>query len=967
MNKLKSCILLMLFTLFSAVFYSNAYADNAINLTIKTEIINASEAGVGNRTFSYEVLKVGEMYDTYATWPGRQPYIPKNPQSRTIQVRNGATTTISFPWMSGNERLFIFRSLSSTDEHLSFAGMQFDNNLTSYTYNDKGKATVATTPPNWARIINDNGSATVTLKFRYNPDIDALPEAPDPNPSYKKQIDYLGDGGNNPDTALRGENDYRIYLDVNTESQAAETNKDIIFVLDVSNSMNAAFSGASRLEQMKKTVMASLGPLTQNPHNRISIISFHTDVDVLITNSGNKASLENIVRNLKLPAMHGVQGGGTNYYDALAKAGAEIRKITDPSRESVIFFLSDGEPTGAKPAVTAFGYDKAADIALAYALHSAKSFPQVDRFFSVFIGGNKGAASTLQTVTQHINTRKEKFMVQSVDADQLNKTFSRFLSKVGNSLSNLEIKDTLSEYATYAGEAKLVRITNGQTYTMTQGSEYTLSYDAGSKTIKAKLKVNTMPSSRYVFSFNVNPSAKAVADYAATKSYPHTGDVETDYVGNTTSAGKPGFYSNNNAVLSYDFAGGKHAEKTYNKPVLQVNLGNTTPEDIPANQQIEVNKVLQGSKTLEADMFSFDLFSVTKDAGGQEVETLIETAKNDASGKVKFRMLGYNSPGEFIYRVKEVIPQPKMPGMTYDEHVLTVKVTTDWDGRRLVVKDFSYSTEDGGNTFTNEYKAKPVEVRLDAKKILVGSPVPLQANEFQFRMSSGEAGQYSGPLPNPSTVGNDDSGDIKFNPITIEAEGHYVYKINEVLPNPSNPNIMYATNTAIITVDVTDVNGELSAAVNYANSNEFTNTFRYSPESASIKLKKITKGMNLSSGMFTFVLLDDNGNEIDRTTNGGSADVGSAGDILFNKSFGEVGDFEYKVKELSNRDAVNVLDSEYPYITFDTTVYTIKVHVDKDPADLLRLKVDVEYLDDSGNPISDPTFINTYKIKGVRD
>ena len=178
---------------------------------------------------------------------------------------------------------------------------------------------------------------------------------------------------------------------------------------------------------------------------------------------------------------------------------------------------------------------------------------------------------------------------------------------------------------------------------------------------------------------------------------------------------------------------------------------------------------------------------------------------------------------------------------------------------------------------------------------------------------------------------------------------------------------MYATNTAIITVDVTDVNGELSAAVNYVNSKEFTNTFRYSPESASIKLKKITKGMNLSSGMFTFVLLDESGHEIDRTTNGGSADVGSAGDILFNKSFGEVGDFEYKVKELSNRDAVNVLDSEYPYITFDTTVYTVKVHVDKDPADLLRLKVDVEYLDDGGNPVSDPAFINTYKIKGVRD
>ena len=124
--------------------------------------------------------------------------------------------------------------------------------------------------------------------------------------------------------------------------------------------------------------------------------------------------------------------------------------------------------------------------------------------------------------------------------------------------------------------------------------------------------------------------------------------------------------------------------------------------------------------------------------------------------------------------------------------------------------------------------------------------------------------------------------------------------------------------------------------------------------------------MNLTGGMFTFVLLDESGHEIDRTTNGSSGS-GSSGDIAFSKSFSEAGDFEYKVKELSNRDAVNVLDSEYPYITFDTTVYTVKVHVYNDPADLLRLKVDVEYFDDGGNPVSDPAFINTYKIKGVRD
>ena len=107
----------------------------------------------------------------------------------------------------------------------------------------------------------------------------------------------------------------------------------------------------------------------------------------------------------------------------------------------------------------------------------------------------------------------------------------------------------------------------------------------------------------------------------------------------------------------------------------------------------ETKKVLEG-RNLQANEFSFEL----KDADGK----VIETAKNDKDGNVKFNPVSYTEKDAgktFNYTINEVIGDENF--MTYDEHVLTVKatVTDNGDGTLKVTTEYGDTP-----TFTNEYK-----------------------------------------------------------------------------------------------------------------------------------------------------------------------------------------------------------------------------------------------------------------------
>lgn len=910
-------------------------APRSITVKITTVIDNAGElsGSAANGTYKYSVIRTLQMM----TAQSDPCYVPKNNTPKTFSWKNGGVSTVEFNNSSRNKNCDLLRfEPNETDPHISlnYIEVEAESGAAFYTYSDNNRADPSVQAFNWIDIGNVSGnSVNVTLHFRYNPDIEELPPPPDPEPGYTKKIDYLGDGVPNPDTAANGVNDYRIYLTLDTEPPAEEPkDKDVIFILDISNSMGNTFGSGNRLDTMKAKVKKAVTALLENnPDNRISVLSFDTRVSERIKLSSSVTGVTNAVNSLRTPKMEGSNvGGGTNYYEALKKTGAIVNGLVDPSRETVVFFLTDGEPTGCLPATSARGYSDEVPVALIYADYAAQSFPAVDRFYSVFIGSDQAPASTLQTITQHISVNIEKFMVQVTDENAFDTAITHFLSQMGDFLSDVTIEDVLSEYVDYIGEPKVTKsFGNGESVLLKNGTDYAMNYDSSAKRIQMSLLENASADTHYTLSFNVCASSAAL-DYGDNFffNYPNVGDEDTDYAGNDTSSGKPGLYSNANATLTYSFGGGSgQSVRTYPKPVIQV----VSPNAVPT--EISVRKELEGMP-LEEGMFSFELYSLQEmesEEGGEPelTEVLVDTAVNGADGSVVFENVSFARPGEYTFLVREMIPEESAPGMTYDDKEIEIKVLVTRKGDALNV-EVNYPSE---AVFVNRYEPQPVTVPIGVKKELSGHALSAGMFKFQLLTNNSESVEV---------VANDAKGDVTFTPITFYKAGTYKYMIRESVPSPVNPHVTYDLKTIYAIITVTDNNAVLSARVQYSPDNVFRNQFAYQPTTATIEVTKVLTGMQLTTGMFEFELKDnETGKSIVKRN---LAD----GRVLFDLEYAEPGTHTYTLREIVPADPIE-------HMTYDDKTITVTVEVTEDEEGELITAVSFR---------GEPVFYNSYQVRG---
>ena len=132
---------------------------------------------------------------------------------------------------------------------------------------------------------------------------------------------------------------------------------------------------------------------------------------------------------------------------------------------------------------------------------------------------------------------------------------------------------------------------------------------------------------------------------------------------------------------------------------------------------LQAKKVLKG-KVLKAGDFSF----VLKDESGK----VLQTKANDAQGNIYFEPIQYNEAGTYVYTIAEVTG--KLARVTYDSHVIHVKVTVEDNDGQLVA-----STEyKGSQTFTNTYKPE--------------SPKPATPGKTSKPSTSPKTGDTSTPL-----------------------------------------------------------------------------------------------------------------------------------------------------------------------------------------------------------------------------
>ena len=329
--------------------------------------------------------------------------------------------------------------------------------------------------------------------------------------------------------------------------------------------------------------------------------------------------------------------------------------------------------------------------------------------------------------------------------------------------------------------------------------------------------------------------------------------------------------------------------------------------------------------------FTFDL----KDAAGN----VLDTAKNDANGKVSFTRefqlsdLDGAASKDFTYTIVE---QPGAEaGMVYDNHPLTYKVTvTDGGNGALNAKAIVTSTS-GSETFTNTYQPAATGLALGAQKSYAkkddSTPIVLKGGEFTFDVYEGNltAEQLKGKQP-VRTATNDANGSVGFDAFSYAKPGTHEYTIVERKGDLAYVTYDAAVHHAVVTV--ADNAGTLQASVAYdgtdATKPTFTNTYEArATDSGAIALTKSVNvhdgSYQLKAGDFAFELMGSDGSVIQTRKN--DAD----GNVAFDKLiFDHAGTFTYTVREVQPADDAPGV----PGVTYTGKTYTL-TYVVKDNND----------------------------------
>ena len=130
----------------------------------------------------------------------------------------------------------------------------------------------------------------------------------------------------------------RITFDVDTVAKTANQYTDIILVLDISSSMSG-----NKLNRVKSDTTELINSLLSNPNNRVALISFESNSQIISEFTNNKEELVNQINGLQV-------AGATNYYQALVNVDTIMKNYQkENDREVITLFLTDGYPNNDIP------------------------------------------------------------------------------------------------------------------------------------------------------------------------------------------------------------------------------------------------------------------------------------------------------------------------------------------------------------------------------------------------------------------------------------------------------------------------------------------------------------------------------------------------------------------------------------------------------------------------------------------
>ena len=389
-------------------------------------------------------------------------------------------------------------------------------------------------------------------------------------------------------------------------------------------------------------------------------------------------------------------------------------------------------------------------------------------------------------------------------------------------------------------------------------------------------------------------------------------------------------------VTVVDNAGQLEASVTYDDgktdaPTFKNTYDATGSVELTATKVVAVAPGFTHDTKLKGGEYTFEL----KDADGK----VLDTAKNDADGKVSFTRefqlsnLGGAASKDFTYTIAE--KPGAEPGMDYDGHALIYKVTVaDDDAGSLTATP---QVTSGDKTFTNTYHPKETSVTLKAKKRFTGGE--LAGGDFTFQLLDNDGKELQ-------AVQNDKDGKVAFAAIDYATPGDHDYAIKEVAGN--DPTVVYDAKDVKVHVKVTDEKGELKAVATY-DGEKAVPTFTNSKPTAdaTIEATKTLRGKDLTADAFTFGLYDQAGNEVAKGTNDRGGKVELAVKNL------NLGEYDYTLME---EKAGQTVDG----VAYDAKKVKVHVKVEQNQGDNNKTKVTVTY----DGAATAPTFNNTYDAKG---
>lgn len=719
-----------------------------------------------------------------------------------------------------------------------------------------------------------------------------------------------------------GDGTYDLTLSVTGDTEQSSSAKpvDVVFVVDVSSSMNdkavSGWRGKSRMKAAHDAVEALANELltgeNANKQIQVSVVTFGTNAQVATSFTSDPSVVANAVPT------EAEEDQGTNWEDGLRLANAQTSGRE--GAEKHVVFLSDGNPTYR---VSPMGYSKWDEINLLSPDHKeddnlyglgnrdtndGRCYAAAKAEANNRSGANLFVVSVAKDADRMTSfaTDTNGTFLDGTTADNLASAFSQIGQVITKSVAYKDVKvvDALSQWVegTAAdGTVENVRYAkDGQAWATAPQATITGGAVAWDLSSAGELEKGVT----YSMTFTVRPNAAARADVAAKGSeqtYP-TNDGSATYVEYKTISKQTG----QDDVIS--------AAKTapYEEP--QITLAAPAPVTVDGAASLAGHKTLKG-RALAAGEFSFTIST----ADGSAADTPLPaetTVSNDADGSFHFGDIAFAKTGTYLYDVAEdtsALPAG-VKAVTQGAERVEVDVTVNEAGELVA----SVKAPEGGLSFVNEYGTNDAVVSVNATKAIVANGLEAPAlndGDFSFTISADTEGA---PLPDETTVTNR-GGNVSFGPMTFakamlgdEMSKTFDYTISESGSKPGVTNDSAKSFSVTVTDDGKgNLTAEMSGPVSFAN------TYAVAPLSYSVSrdvsVKKELAGRDLREGEFSFELLE--GDDVVAT-----ATNAADGTVTFPElTYDAPGEHSYTVREVAG-DAAGV--------SYDAKAYTVTVNVE---------------------------------------